>query len=481
MARRLAVTPREHERLFNLDELFFSTTDLKGIIQSGNEVFKRVSGYEYEELIGQPHNIIRHPSMPRAVFKLLWDYLNNGRVFAGYVKNMAADGSFYWVTALVVPIKNGYLSIRFKPSSPYWSAAKDVYAELLTIEQAAGEETGAWRDGMNRAVNHLPIALKKRGFPNYDSFMHTILSTEMASRRSKLLDNSVKKIAGYPSTFSFNQSSITNNVLESTLHICEIIEKQLEDLFTRVDSFLNLIQKLDSKSSFLLDLSDNIHLVSLNTLIASHRLDQTGYGGGLAVVTQNLASISEESTTVITEMTKHLSLSSPLRETAFAITAAKLQVEMTIFFIRELLRADGKETVISGLGSRMHMDIDILIDSFSNSTERMLKTLVGAQNSVSELIQLHEQLTRSMRKLSNVHVTGKVQASYVSDSIHLQELFDMIYDQLQLARNELKELSDGIPFLEEHLPKFEVAGQSVQKTLKGFREASASANSSVAR
>jgi PAS domain S-box-containing protein len=105
----------EHERAFGAGELFFSATDRKGIIRAGNDVFVRVSAYERDELIGRPHNIIRHMDTPRCVFKLLWEYLERREPIAAYVKNRAKDGGYYWVLAVVVPAGDGYLSVRVKP------------------------------------------------------------------------------------------------------------------------------------------------------------------------------------------------------------------------------------------------------------------------------------------------------------------------------------------------------------------------------
>ena len=78
------VNPLERAREFNINEMFFSTTDARGVIVEGNDVFTRVSGYDATELIGKPHNIIRHPDMPRVAFQLLWENLRAGRLFAGY-------------------------------------------------------------------------------------------------------------------------------------------------------------------------------------------------------------------------------------------------------------------------------------------------------------------------------------------------------------------------------------------------------------
>jgi PAS domain S-box-containing protein len=89
----------EHEREFQIHQLFFSTTDRKGVIVSGNEVFSRIAAYEESEMVGRPHSLIRHPEMPRCVFKLLWDTIARGEAIAAYVKNRASTGEPYWCRA----------------------------------------------------------------------------------------------------------------------------------------------------------------------------------------------------------------------------------------------------------------------------------------------------------------------------------------------------------------------------------------------
>ena len=101
MRVNLPVTQREYE--FPDDQLLVSTTDTKGVITHCNPAFMRVSGFDHSELIGQPHNLIRHPDMPRAVFKLLWDTLGEGKEIFAYVKNMTRNGDYYWVFAHVTP------------------------------------------------------------------------------------------------------------------------------------------------------------------------------------------------------------------------------------------------------------------------------------------------------------------------------------------------------------------------------------------
>lgn len=93
-----AITPTRNERVMREDDFIVSKTDLKGRITYGNEIFIEFSGYTEQELLGSQHNIIRHPDMPRAAFKLAWDTIQAGREFFAYVKNMSKDGGFYSVS-----------------------------------------------------------------------------------------------------------------------------------------------------------------------------------------------------------------------------------------------------------------------------------------------------------------------------------------------------------------------------------------------
>src|SRR6185369_11343271 len=156
---KIAPAPVDAAREFREHELFFSTTDRKGVILSGNEVFMRISGYAGPDLVGQPHNVIRHPDMPRAVFRLVWDCLKRGRAVAGYVKNLAADGRYYWVVAMITPMRDGYLSVRFKPTGEMRAVAESLYRAMRQIERdaAARGETGS--RGMDLAAEKMLAAL----------------------------------------------------------------------------------------------------------------------------------------------------------------------------------------------------------------------------------------------------------------------------------------------------------------------------------
>jgi aerotaxis receptor len=131
--RRIYVV--DHEVPFPDGRLIVSRTDPRGVITQANESFVAMSGYSIDELIGQPHYILRHPHMPSVAFVDLWATVARGEKWSGYVQNLRKDGAFYWVYASVVPnVRNGviegYTSVRRKPSRSKVAAARALYASL---------------------------------------------------------------------------------------------------------------------------------------------------------------------------------------------------------------------------------------------------------------------------------------------------------------------------------------------------------------
>jgi aerotaxis receptor len=119
MRINLPVTQQNFD--YSGDELLVSSTNTKGEITHCNPAFVRVSGYSYDELIGQPHNLIRHPDMPAEAYKDMWRTIGRGEPWTGLVKNRRKNGDHYWVRANAVPVVRGgrqvgYMSVRTKPS-----------------------------------------------------------------------------------------------------------------------------------------------------------------------------------------------------------------------------------------------------------------------------------------------------------------------------------------------------------------------------
>lgn len=126
------------------NDFIVSKTDAKGIITYCNEIFIKMSFYKEDELIGQNHNIIRHPEMPKAAFRLAWDFIKEGKEFFGFVKNRTKTGAYYWVFANITADYDlngniiGFTSVRRKPSSRAVDAISPIYKQMCQIEKTQG-------------------------------------------------------------------------------------------------------------------------------------------------------------------------------------------------------------------------------------------------------------------------------------------------------------------------------------------------------
>ncbi len=141
----LKIKPTDHEIVMRDEDFIVTKTDPKGRLSYCNPVFIEFSGYTERELLGQQHNIVRHPDMPRAVFALLWETISKGEEFLGYVKNLSKNGSYYWVFATVTPSFKtntqeiiGFISVRRKPEKSKVQSIEALYRDMLTTEKNAG-------------------------------------------------------------------------------------------------------------------------------------------------------------------------------------------------------------------------------------------------------------------------------------------------------------------------------------------------------
>ncbi len=149
-----------NEQFFDEDELIVSKTDTKGRITYANEMFLRIAFYKEDEVLGKAHNIIRHPDMPRCVFRFLWERIAARHEVFAYVINKCKNGDHYWVFAHVTPTINehghitGYHSSRRVPSPKALDVIKPLYAELLAIEAKQRTPREQWQAS-------LPVLVKK--------------------------------------------------------------------------------------------------------------------------------------------------------------------------------------------------------------------------------------------------------------------------------------------------------------------------------
>lgn len=142
--------PIDNEIVLDKTKTIMSKTDEKGIIEYANEYFMKICGYREWELMAEPHNVIRHPDMPRIVFKLLWERLHKGENIHALVKNLAKDGSYYWVITNFETIYKDekiveHFSRRKAPPRYAIETIIPIYKELIRLEELGGmEKSGAF-------------------------------------------------------------------------------------------------------------------------------------------------------------------------------------------------------------------------------------------------------------------------------------------------------------------------------------------------
>ncbi|MBK1666185.1 PAS sensor domain-containing protein [Rhodospirillum rubrum] len=172
---RPVIVPTGVERFFGEDEIIVSKTDPRGVIVYANKIFLDIAGFSEKEVIGQPHNMVRHPATPSSIFKLMWDRIQAGHEVFAYVCNMAKNGDHYWVLAHITPSFGadgtilGYHSNRRVPDARSFPEIKDLYTRLLAEEESAGSP----KTRISAGLSFIDRMLDQRGV-SYDRFIHSL-------------------------------------------------------------------------------------------------------------------------------------------------------------------------------------------------------------------------------------------------------------------------------------------------------------------
>jgi PAS domain S-box-containing protein len=161
------------EQTFSADDLIVTKTNKAGKIIYANNIFLSISGYSEDEVIGVPHNLIRHPEMPRAIFRLLWETIESGAELFAYVINRTKSGDHYWVFAHITPNYNmngtiiGYHSSRRVARPTAVAKIKPIYQKLL-IEETRGTHS---EFGIQSSFKMLHEIVRDGGYDGYDRFV----------------------------------------------------------------------------------------------------------------------------------------------------------------------------------------------------------------------------------------------------------------------------------------------------------------------
>jgi|AntRauTorcE11897_2_1112592.scaffolds.fasta_scaffold01002_2 aerotaxis receptor len=417
-------TPINRESRFEYNELFFSITDPKSTITYANDVFVRISKYDVDNIVGQLHKLIRHPDMPRSVFYEFWEHLKQDKPVAAYVKNIAKDGSYYWVMALAFPCDGGYLSVRLKPGSELFKTVKDVYKTVLDHEQKQESVTDK-RTAMHSSHDVLLSELGKAGFSSYDEFMWNALQSEMESRES-ILESS-------GDLNRHNGEYIPRELLE--------VEKILRELVLALGQLKQIHTSLVGHSDYILKLSRSVLLLSKNAQISSAKLDQQDRS--LSVVAEKMGEQSMDGETHLIEMQRNIfDLSELIGELNFNIISSKLQAEITKYFLEEINETDHTgHTQLITQSRALHL----LYDAFIPKIDYISTDLGKLPEALKNLLSGVHEIERFLLVLRFIHIKGKVEIARMNDeSNSFSNTFQELIDEVNSAEQRLDKLGDII-------------------------------------
>ncbi len=372
------------ERPFQFDELFFSTTNERGVIQFGNDVFVEISGYHKEILIGAPHSIIRHPDMPKAVFKLLWSTIQSGQPIAAYVKNLAADGSYYWVLAFVFPIEEGYLSIRIKPSSELFDAAKNLYAEALKVEETGDLEV---------SVPFLIEQIQKAGFTDYQDFMIKAAFAELTN----LQEHKSK------STAEVGMSVQAANISD----VSHEASDKLKDAFQRIRSFQESSHSFVKTMNHLGEAFQHLKYIALNMTISAAKFKENG--ASLGVVAKEFSKLSEQIQDHLSALLEFVGvLTTGIRKSSLAIVALDTQMLMVEFFIRGSIK---KMNTVENAFSDMIQNRNNFLTLFKSYSADLLNETQSMRTHLNSLSGQMLEVRKFTTGLEVIRQMGAVESS----------------------------------------------------------------------
>ncbi len=424
---RPPITPLDRAAAFEVSDLFFSTTDRKGHVKTCNDVFLDIAGYSSEEMLGAPHNIIRHPDMPKCVFDLLWEYLLSGRPIGAYVKNMAQSGEYYWVFALVLPIEGGFLSIRLKPTSEVFKTVPGVYTKLLATEKSCGKE---WRAGMTAATAELLSTLSSIGFDSYDEFMVHCLRAEITAR---------------------NSAMGTDAVQEQLPH-----RAPLSTVFQELPCLEVLSREAIKQAEFLEDISREIHRITLNASIFAARMGERG--AALGVVSEQVGRLSTDVSDQASTLWKEQeALAGNLSATSFQVSLATLTSEMVSHF--EGQRTSGHQTPeqqVETHGATCSDLSDMLAGSLDGMLGESRRGMALLGPSLGSFARIVARFKRTLVATHISHVTGRSIAAGLEDGEQYSSL--------------LQEMSTFAEQGKERLDSLRRAAQEVNRSVEDWTE-----------
>lgn len=393
---------------FDLAQLFYSRTDKRGVIVAGNSIFQEISGFQWPELIGAPHKIVRNHDTPRAVFRIMWDRMKRDQPVVAYVRNKTKEGRGYWVIATIMPLEDGYLSVRLKPTSDFFEKVKPIYAELSKAERVDGitvEESEA------RFLKHI----EDLGFADYESFSLHALGQE------------------------FRQRSLALN-------------PRMKAYFADIDRIRAAIMEIFQYQEELLTHIATLRGLPTNMRIIASRLEPSG--GPLTAMSDIYSATSN---TLFGEINDFASGSANIVKIGLQSFEKANIAKLSSMFQAEIEAASAADKLVD-VGFDAAAEIDLLHALRMQLDAQEKAAMQAAQRSSAALNSASYDLRRSMLGLDTIRVMGLVESgrlgaegSRIAATMEqIGESHDKIIRLLQKIKDSAAAINSGIANLQMH-------------------------------
>lgn len=447
-----------------------STTDLKGAITYVNHDFISVSGFELDELVGRNHNMVRHPDMPPAAFKGLWDTVKSGQSWMGIVKNRCKNGNYYWVDAFVTPIdRNGavaeYQSVRRKPKKEFVARAEKIYPELM-----AGKTPGVLKRGLSLTTKALlssliPTALMALVIAGFD----------LSGRWAALSLLGALAISG----FSLWQIFIPYRKLVKQAHV-KLQDSVAQYIYTgRSDDLgqlMLLIKTLESETAGLIGrIADSANGLSDGATVLSSAVTQSESGVRHQVTeTEQVATAINEMSASVQEVARNAQNSSSaavkglqevmngkqiVDESMQAIQDLKQEIAQASIVIAEVNESsnsiEGILDVIGGVAEQTNLlALNAAIEAaragdagrgFAVVADEVRSLANRTQSSTNEIRQMIERLQSNASKAVEVMEAGQQQTDIcVDQNAQTVSSLDSIYTAIELISDMNTQIASAV-------------------------------------
>jgi len=397
-------------------ELLHTTTDRDGILTSGNRAFVKASGHRIDDLVGNPHSVVRHPDVPAGLFHLLWAGLLAGRPMAAYLKNLAEDGSTYWVFATFTPDRSGFTSVQLTPMSPLAEAAKGLYAAVASFERERAMRRREDRATVAAAgAEQLHRALTQLGYADYEDFMRQALPAEV-SARGRLL------------TFAFSRP-LAGGALGEMLRTTTSLDYDLEKVVEHLGEYASLTDELVETATTVLETARRLQSSVTSATAASAEV------AAQAPVLRNVASVMatpmNAAVAALTALAPRLSaLRLDVAELGAQVALGQLQLEAVGAFAADVVDGLSPVSSIEQVGPLCHTVGDGLV-AMSASAAGVNDHLVRLAGQVQETSRLLADFRHFLGEW-RILVMRRKQGAHLAD--HLAPIdaeYEAVADQLE--------------------------------------------------